>query len=446
VTVTNVAPSISVTKTASPANLPSTGGTVTYTVAITNLSSASDPVTITSLVDNKFGNLNGQGNCVVPQTTLPSQTYTCTFTRVFGPVAIGFSAHTNVVTATGRDDENTPVADDDDATVTFTPPIAVTNSSLCYFDYDNNLSNGRQFRRILTQDVQNWPLYKFQATNPGQFFYNLSLFGTPGQVKKITLELPWAFVTQGAMPVHVYDGVSLVQQSGQSCFVPGNGTASIGKLVALGSYGPMTGKTGYTNPPTMVKVELTITIPPTGFAYVNQHLDDGLKGPHVDIDGDGVERYNKGGVDQGTWPTTDASDPNFGKILLPELWKHTFTVFNGWASDSSIDLLNPVGSDTVQNDNEFKRNPGVGGQITAGVTSDGVPVTGATVRLISPTGAVVLTSATDVDGWYLLNYKHTGKAANFTIRLTKTGYPTVNTVVTLKANGFAEANFQNYTP
>jgi uncharacterized repeat protein (TIGR01451 family) len=77
--------------------------------------SAVDTVTITSLVDSIHGNLNGQGTCSVPQTILPGATYTCTFTANVS------KTETDVVTASGTDDDGNPVSDDDDATVTVTP-------------------------------------------------------------------------------------------------------------------------------------------------------------------------------------------------------------------------------------------------------------------------------------------------------------------------------------
>ena len=59
------------------------------------------------------------------------------------------------------------------------PPILVTDSSLCTFDTDAG-TDGRQWRRLMTQDVQAMPHFKFGATNPGQFFYNLGVTGDPG--------------------------------------------------------------------------------------------------------------------------------------------------------------------------------------------------------------------------------------------------------------------------
>jgi uncharacterized repeat protein (TIGR01451 family) len=114
VTFTNTPSAITVIKTASPTSMQAPGGTVTFTVSVRN-DSAVDTVTITSLVDSIHGNLNGQGTCSVPQTILPGATYTCTFTANVS------KTETDVVTASGTDDDGNPVSDDDDATVTVTP-------------------------------------------------------------------------------------------------------------------------------------------------------------------------------------------------------------------------------------------------------------------------------------------------------------------------------------
>ena len=114
VTFTNLPSAITVVKTASPTSMQAPGGTVTFTVSVRN-DSAVDTVTVTSLVDSIHGNLNGKGTCSVPQTILPGATYTCTFTANVS------KTETDVVTASGTDDDGNPVSDDDDATVTITP-------------------------------------------------------------------------------------------------------------------------------------------------------------------------------------------------------------------------------------------------------------------------------------------------------------------------------------
>ena len=117
VSITNVASSILVTKTAAPTSLPEPGGNVSFSVTVKNTSPA-DSVTITSLTDDVYGDLDGKGTCDVPFTLAPDATYSCSFT---GPVSGNAgSSHTDVVTASGTDDDGNPVSGHDDATVTLT--------------------------------------------------------------------------------------------------------------------------------------------------------------------------------------------------------------------------------------------------------------------------------------------------------------------------------------
>ena len=93
-----VQPSVSVTKTADPTSLPEPGGDVTFTISITN-TSADGALTLQSLVDSVYGDLNGLGTCAVPQTIDVGTTYTCAFTvEITG--AAGYR-ETNTVTASG---------------------------------------------------------------------------------------------------------------------------------------------------------------------------------------------------------------------------------------------------------------------------------------------------------------------------------------------------------
>ena len=59
--------------------------------------------------------LNGQEDCVLPQTIDPGNSYICTITTSLDGEP---GDHTNEVTASGTDDEGNPVSDSDDATVT----------------------------------------------------------------------------------------------------------------------------------------------------------------------------------------------------------------------------------------------------------------------------------------------------------------------------------------
>ena len=121
VTLTNLPSSIAVTKTANPTSLPEPGGNATFSVTIQN-TSAADSVTITSLTDDIYGNLDGKGTCDVPQTIAAGDSYSCSFTGAVGGNA--GSTHTDVVTASGKDDDGNDVSDDDDATVTITDVAA----------------------------------------------------------------------------------------------------------------------------------------------------------------------------------------------------------------------------------------------------------------------------------------------------------------------------------
>jgi hypothetical protein len=81
VSILDDVPDISALKNAVPTVVPAPAGTVRYSVSVTN-ESAADVVTITSLVDSEFGDLNGQGSCSVPQILQPGGSYTCEFDGV----------------------------------------------------------------------------------------------------------------------------------------------------------------------------------------------------------------------------------------------------------------------------------------------------------------------------------------------------------------------------
>ena len=49
----------------------------------------------------------------------------------------------------------------------------------------------RQFDRNFTLNG----FYTLGATNPGQFYWNVNVEGTPGTQKSVTLTLPWPFIS-----------------------------------------------------------------------------------------------------------------------------------------------------------------------------------------------------------------------------------------------------------
>ena len=121
-------PKIDVSKTASVASVPETGGAVTFTVVVTN--NAVENFTLNSLIDDKFGDLNGLGSCAVPQTIAASAQYSCTFTKTLA--SDNLVTHTNTVTASGQDPEGNPASKSDDASVSFSdvlPDISLTKTA-----------------------------------------------------------------------------------------------------------------------------------------------------------------------------------------------------------------------------------------------------------------------------------------------------------------------------
>src|SRR6185312_580425 len=127
----NVNPTIEVTKTALPTNVNEPSGSVTFTVKVKNTSVSSDPVTLTSLYDSVYGDLNGTGTCATGGSPIASgATYTCSFTKTVSGNA--GSTHTNTVTAHAKDDENNDTSNTGSATVTVdnvNPSISVTKTA-----------------------------------------------------------------------------------------------------------------------------------------------------------------------------------------------------------------------------------------------------------------------------------------------------------------------------
>jgi hypothetical protein len=115
-TYQDVAPSISISKSPSASSL-TVGGVVTYSYTVRNTSAAStDPVTITSLSDDKTGDLlaafyaaNGNSYVLAPGASI-------TFTSTYTTTTAGTLK--NTVTANGHDDENDTATANNSATVT----------------------------------------------------------------------------------------------------------------------------------------------------------------------------------------------------------------------------------------------------------------------------------------------------------------------------------------
>ncbi len=111
-----------------PTSLPEPGGSFTFTYSVTN--TGPEPVTITSIVDDIYGDLNGRGTCAIGAKLATGQTYTCSFAgNFFGNAG---ASQTDTITTTGRDDRGQVVTSVAQAVVTITnlpPTINIVKSA-----------------------------------------------------------------------------------------------------------------------------------------------------------------------------------------------------------------------------------------------------------------------------------------------------------------------------
>ena len=362
---------------------------------------------------------------------------------------------------------------------------AVTDSGLCSFDVspkgvcvDGGVPTGEpcdpdpslgetcdvgtcepenQFRLLFTPDGKNWPAHKLVASNPGQTFYNLMSDNsgcTAGDAVTFEIEVPYPYVTVGAMPVHVYDGALVgtipdPDNPDQECFVPEAALDEFGSQLNIEDWFSGAAIAGWmcpdldpllANQPMVPSFTCILTVvteyPASCQLYVNVHLDYGLKGPQLDWNpGEGnPDRYDPDNVS--AWVSYDALVDETqttlgGAVGIEDCKDMTF---------SHEEVMGGIGdsfSDTVQNLNIFKRPAGAFGFVST--SSDGQGAGGVGLSLVHPTNGVVHTGETDEDGYYLLNYKHKGKPTVYTIVLDNGSG--LSGEAPLKGNGFVEVNF-----
>jgi hypothetical protein len=313
-----------------------------------------------------------------------------TYSKTFTVPAAGCESHPNTATFTTNTTGATGSASQ---TVRACRTGVLTDSQLCTFDVDSG-KTGSQMRLIYTPDQASPAYWKLNASNPGQFYYNVIYAGSgPGQV---TIRLPYPWVTQGAVPIHVYSNVTSTTANGQTCLTPGTEITNSSSQVTLSSYSSQTfGST----------TTVTVNVPgslPNGLAYINIHLDYGLKGT-------------------AGWSNTNNNAT--GSVGNPDILD-----LQSYAFSDSIG-----GSASVQNENVFKRDPGIGGLV---LKSDGTPVPN--VKVVVTGDGKTATVYTDADGWYSYQYKYTGKATTFTVALPAYGK---SQSVTMKSNNFLVVSF-----
>ena len=182
-------PKIKVTKSASDTSIPESGQNVTFTVVVEN--QGMDPFNLTSLNDDRFGNLDGVGTCDVPQLIAVSGSYSCTFVKLLKSETL--TSHINEVTASGTDPESHPATAKDDATVAFTdvlPEIALTKSANPtaarwtgdYIDYTLTVSNASLESLVISSLVDD----KFTLSSECSALIGQTL--APGASKQCTLQ------------------------------------------------------------------------------------------------------------------------------------------------------------------------------------------------------------------------------------------------------------------
>ncbi|HEX2054397.1 MAG TPA: hypothetical protein VHJ78_11820, partial [Actinomycetota bacterium] len=120
VEVRDVVPRISVEKEASPESRPEPGGRFTFRVSITN--EEEEPVVLTTLGDDMYGDLNGDGTCDTGATIAGGGTYSCEFSVQF--TGEDGDRQTDTVIATVVDDEGNAVTETARATIRLTDPVA----------------------------------------------------------------------------------------------------------------------------------------------------------------------------------------------------------------------------------------------------------------------------------------------------------------------------------
>jgi len=303
---------------------------------------------------------------------------------------------------------------------------AVTDSSLCALPLRlcGSSSTTRTFRLLEMQDAPN--AYIINASNPGQFYYNVFQAGTPGAAVDLDIEVPFPFVTQGAHPIQVHDRA----RSSGGCFQPGASLSGFTITTDGGNRSPggfpVILRSDFSTPNLgdTTSVHVSGTVPSTGLLYVTIHLDYGLKKVT------GWQQATNGTTAQGPDTNLDGTLDGLGGgpifIDSPEPYDFGFSAGG------------PTHTSTPASCNKFKKNPGVHGITTK--ATDGDPVPNLRVQLIGPTGVRVATTTTDSDGAYRFAYKHKGKAATYTVKLPDQGK---SKTVTLKSGGFARADFDD---
>ncbi len=116
--LTDIVPTVTMTKVADPTTMAAPGGTFAYRVTVSNASM--EQVTVVGLADDVYGDLNGSGTCMVGTATAANGgTYSCSFLGDFTGKA--GDSQTDTATTRAVDDEANSVSASASATVLLLP-------------------------------------------------------------------------------------------------------------------------------------------------------------------------------------------------------------------------------------------------------------------------------------------------------------------------------------
>ena len=196
--------------------------------------------------------------------------------------------------------------------------------------------------------------------------------------------------------------------------------------------------------------DVDFTVPASGQAYINVHLDYGLKGVKTDAwTPAGYDRYQRGSdiavIGYDAYPAGDGS-----VIAIADCQNYPFS--------HDVNEGEDTGEDTVASVNDFKKLTGGFGTVANGSS----PITDASIFVFrNDTGEIVGSTTTDIDGYWGIAYQHKGKATTYTAVIVFPGAEllgpvsvgnsllgledSVSVEFDMKANGWAEVSYDAAT-
>lgn len=178
-------PSITVSATAFPSMIKAPQAAVTYTLTIEN--NGTETATCTSLVDDTFGAISGQGDCSLPQQLEPEESYRCSFNQTIAGTT--GSSHSNTVTGTAEAGNGSTASESDTVVVLIADPALPTGSigNLVWNDLNGDglqtpdepgigglevmllQDNGNGYTTIATTKTAADGHYQFTGLSPGSY-------------------------------------------------------------------------------------------------------------------------------------------------------------------------------------------------------------------------------------------------------------------------------------